>query len=107
MENFWFDTPFGIAGLGGIISAALGLVWLLLAALRGRPADRFRLARGELLAGLGWLALYGVMMVITSYLIIVVVYLARGFLHWPFLWPTMIGLWAVCAVLLFRGLFRR
>ena len=47
------------------------------------------------------------MMVIASYLVILAVYLAVGFLHGPLSWPTMIGLWAVLAVLLFRGFFRR
>ncbi len=68
MESFWFDTPFGIALLGGIIPTVLGLVWLLAADLPGLRADRFRLGPGEWPAALGWLILYGVMMVIVSYL---------------------------------------
>jgi hypothetical protein len=107
MESFWLDTPFGITLLGGMIPTVLGLLWLVIAALTDRRAARYRLDAGEWTAALGWLLLYGVMTVIVSYLVILIPSLAAAFLGLPFFSPLEIGLWALCAVLLFRSFFRR
>ena len=106
-ESFWIDTPFGISILGGIIPAVAGLIRLLAAALPRRNADAYTLTAEEWKWAVPRLALYALMMVVLSYLVILIWYLLAGLFFSLSIKLPAIVTWLICALLLFRSFLRR